>query len=256
MKKLLKNVTLGLALAATSLSFGQINLSVSSTPTKVSLNGTLDTPLVFTITDIPSGTTNTMNLRLYDNTSGSVNVTIGGQLAQLQVDGQLDLNSTTPDVDVDEFKTETTDNGSTIDVKYTIRKITLTGADLTDGTSFAPAVRLILGGSGTVPAAINPIPGGASETPTGATLATSVKHIIYQFSDVTADATLSTSIVKGIDGASLTAENGSITASGAEVDAVYSITGQQVGAENLSNGVYIVKISKGNKQDVVKVILD
>lgn len=72
--------------------------------------------------------------------------------------------------------------------------------------------------------------------------------------DIVQTSTLSTSYSK-IEGASVDASNGEITVSGAQIDAVYSITGQQVKTTGLSSGIYIVKISKGNKQDAVKVIL-
>lgn len=59
-----------------------------------------------------------------------------------------------------------------------------------------------------------------------------------------------------IEGASVTAKDGLITVLGAKIDAVYSITGAKVGAEGLTSGIYIVKISKGNLEDVVKVIME
>lgn len=65
---------------------------------------------------------------------------------------------------------------------------------------------------------------------------------------------LSTTTSK-IEGASVKAENGSISVSGANLEAVYSVAGQQVGVKGLSSGIYIVKMSKGNKQDAVKVAL-
>ncbi|NIJ44822.1 hypothetical protein FHR24_001261 [Wenyingzhuangia heitensis] len=67
-------------------------------------------------------------------------------------------------------------------------------------------------------------------------------------------ATLSTTTSK-IEGASVNASNGTISVSGATLQAVYSITGQAVGTSGLANGVYIVKISKGAKQDAIKVVL-
>ncbi|MGY5351433.1 T9SS type A sorting domain-containing protein [Wenyingzhuangia sp. IMCC45533] len=67
--------------------------------------------------------------------------------------------------------------------------------------------------------------------------------------------TLSTTVATKIEGASVDASNGAITVTGANLDAVYSITGQQVDASGLASGIYIVKISKGNKQESVKVIL-
>lgn len=67
-------------------------------------------------------------------------------------------------------------------------------------------------------------------------------------------ATLSTTNSK-IEGASVNASNGKISVTGATLDAVYSITGQKVATDGLANGVYIVKISKGAKQDAIKVVL-
>lgn len=72
--------------------------------------------------------------------------------------------------------------------------------------------------------------------------------------DIVQTSTLSKSYSK-IEGASVDASNGTITVTGANLDAVYSITGQQVGPTNLASGVYIVKISKGDRQDSVKVIM-
>ncbi|NJB83566.1 T9SS type A sorting domain-containing protein [Wenyingzhuangia aestuarii] len=68
------------------------------------------------------------------------------------------------------------------------------------------------------------------------------------------DSALSTSLSK-IEGASVKAENGFINVTGANLDAVYSITGQQVTTSGLASGVYIVKISKNGKQDAVKVVM-
>lgn len=78
--------------------------------------------------------------------------------------------------------------------------------------------------------------------------------IVYldNFTASITDATLSVESKK-IEGAVVDTENGNITVTGADLDAVYSITGQQVGATGLASGVYIVKISKGNLQEAVKV---
>ncbi|MDO6737049.1 T9SS type A sorting domain-containing protein [Wenyingzhuangia sp. 2_MG-2023] len=66
--------------------------------------------------------------------------------------------------------------------------------------------------------------------------------------------TLSTKTSK-IEGASVKTENGTISVSGANLDSVYSITGQQVSVDGLSSGIYIVKISKGSKQDIIKIVM-
>ncbi len=58
-----------------------------------------------------------------------------------------------------------------------------------------------------------------------------------------------------LEGASVNASNGTITVSGANLDAVYTITGQEVEATGLSSGLYIVKISQGDKEEVVKVAM-
>ncbi|MGY6650245.1 T9SS type A sorting domain-containing protein [Wenyingzhuangia sp. IMCC45574] len=66
--------------------------------------------------------------------------------------------------------------------------------------------------------------------------------------------TLSTATSK-IEGASVATSNGNITVVGANLDAVYSVSGQEVKATDLSSGIYVVKISKGNKQDTIKVVM-
>ncbi|NJB83565.1 T9SS type A sorting domain-containing protein [Wenyingzhuangia aestuarii] len=87
-----------------------------------------------------------------------------------------------------------------------------------------------------------------------ATLPTINAKIYLDDVSVVQTTTLSTSLSK-IDGASVKAENGSINVTGANLDAVYSITGQQVATSGLASGVYIVKISKNGKQDAIKVVL-
>ncbi|NIJ44825.1 hypothetical protein FHR24_001264 [Wenyingzhuangia heitensis] len=77
---------------------------------------------------------------------------------------------------------------------------------------------------------------------------------VDQITATITDATLSTTSKK-IEGASINATNGTVSVLGANLDAVYSITGQQVNNTGLSSGVYIVKISKGNLQNAVKVVL-
>ncbi|WP_010135929.1 T9SS type A sorting domain-containing protein [Ochrovirga pacifica] len=67
-------------------------------------------------------------------------------------------------------------------------------------------------------------------------------------------ATLSTTTSK-IEGAIVKANNGTISVIGANLESVYSITGQQVETTGLASGIYIVKIAKGNKHDTVKVVL-
>ena len=59
-----------------------------------------------------------------------------------------------------------------------------------------------------------------------------------------------------IEGASVTAKNGSISVSGATLEAVYTMSGQQVGNSNLASGVYIVRISNEGKTDTVKVFVN
>ncbi|WP_010135927.1 T9SS type A sorting domain-containing protein [Ochrovirga pacifica] len=77
---------------------------------------------------------------------------------------------------------------------------------------------------------------------------------VDQITATITDATLSTESKK-IQGAFINVKQGTITVSGANLEAVYSITGQQVSNTGLSNGIYIVKITKGSKQEAVKVIM-
>ncbi len=58
-----------------------------------------------------------------------------------------------------------------------------------------------------------------------------------------------------IEGAIVLAKEGAITVKGADLEAVYALTGQEVKATNLSSGIYIVKISKGDKAATLKVVL-
>ncbi|NMH86808.1 hypothetical protein [Flavivirga algicola] len=76
---------------------------------------------------------------------------------------------------------------------------------------------------------------------------------IYEFS-IGPNPTLSTKS-NIIEGARVFAKEGNITVKGANLDAVYALTGQRVGAINLSNGIYLVKISKDDKAATVKVAL-
>ncbi|WP_157359391.1 hypothetical protein [Wenyingzhuangia fucanilytica] len=58
-----------------------------------------------------------------------------------------------------------------------------------------------------------------------------------------------------IPGATVNAANGNIMVNGANLDAVYNVTGQQVGSKGLASGIYIVKISKNGTVAAVKVAL-
>ncbi|ANW96640.1 hypothetical protein AXE80_10295 [Wenyingzhuangia fucanilytica] len=66
---------------------------------------------------------------------------------------------------------------------------------------------------------------------------------------------LGNSSVSKIEGAVVSTNNGNITVSGANLDAVYNVAGQQVGTTGLTAGIYIVKISKGANVAAVKVAL-
>ena len=125
MKKLPTDLllTLSLVFSVTTFSFGQIGVSLVSKPTVMNSDGTLDAPLVFTLTNIPDGlTTNTMNSRVYDNTVTTVN---GGGHITGNIGTAPDLNDATPDVDNSNIKIETTldtpDSGH-FTRTYTIKK--------------------------------------------------------------------------------------------------------------------------------------
>lgn len=238
-KTLLKNLTFGAAILATSFSFAQIDAEITSSATQIlTTDGTLNTPIVFKVTGIPetlTGVIEKANIRIYPTST----ITGPGQLVSFQTNG-LRLTSDTSTGNI----ATTVTSGDPFTKTYTITK--LPSPALTAGNTYTIALRFIRAKS------INML----SSEDVNLTAETDVEHIIYNVGTVTGVTSLSNSIVKGIDGALVTAKNGSITASGAEVDAVYSITGQQVSPNNLTNGIYIVKISKGDKQDVVKVILD
>lgn len=59
-----------------------------------------------------------------------------------------------------------------------------------------------------------------------------------------------------IEGATVLGENGKITVEGAQLDAVYALTGQRVRPSGLSTGIYIAQISKGDLKATVKVVVD
>jgi len=74
---------------------------------------------------------------------------------------------------------------------------------------------------------------------------------------IDATGALSITTAEEIKGAVIDASNGQISVTGATLDAVYTISGQRVDeAINLPVGIYIVKISNGTSEEVVKVILD
>ncbi|MEC3908656.1 T9SS type A sorting domain-containing protein [Tamlana sp. 2201CG12-4] len=64
--------------------------------------------------------------------------------------------------------------------------------------------------------------------------------------------TLSTTVVSKLQ-ARVYGENGTITVLGANLEAVYNITGQQVSNQGLASGIYIVKVSKNDQVATVKV---
>lgn len=74
-------------------------------------------------------------------------------------------------------------------------------------------------------------------------------------SSITFTATASTAAISKLEGVSVVAENGAIVVKGANLDAVYNVAGQKVGAENLASGIYIVKVSNAKGSDVVKIVL-
>lgn len=241
MKKLLKNLTFGAAILATSLSFGQIDAQITSSASAIlTTDGTLDSPIVFTVTGIPetlTGITENANIRIYPTAV----TTAGGQVSSFQVNG-LRLTSETATGDV----VTTVTTGDPFTKTYTINKLPI-GTGLTAGSTYTIALRFIKAKS------VNML----STTDVNLTAETQATHIIYNVGTVTGTTTLTTnSISSAIEGASVTANNGNITVSGANLEAVYAITGQQVGTTGLASGVYIVQISKGNGQDTVKVIVE
>ena len=84
-------------------------------------------------------------------------------------------------------------------------------------------------------------------------IANPVKHYLYELNIM--GVTLGLHKPNKIEGALVSALDGSITVKGANLDAVYTITGQKVGTTNLAKGIYIVKISKENKVATIKIAL-
>ena len=67
--------------------------------------------------------------------------------------------------------------------------------------------------------------------------------------------TLSTIEVSQLE-AKVFGKNGNITVSGANLDVVYNIAGQQVSNQGLPSGIYIVKISKNDQVATVKIAME
>lgn len=70
------------------------------------------------------------------------------------------------------------------------------------------------------------------------------------------DPALSIATVNEIPGASITTKNGIIIANGANIDAVYALTGQQVGAIGLPAGIYMIRVSKRDLKTTLKVVVN
>lgn len=64
-----------------------------------------------------------------------------------------------------------------------------------------------------------------------------------------------TSLFSKIPNAKVIVVNRKIKVSGANLQAVYNITGQEVRNVDLKDGIYIIKISKGTKVTAVKVVI-
>ncbi|NIJ46317.1 hypothetical protein FHR24_002801 [Wenyingzhuangia heitensis] len=241
-KNLLKKLTLGAALIVTPLTFGQIGIQLTSSASEIStVDGTLDSPIVFTVSGIPETLTGDIqgaNIRIYPNGD----TTGGGNISSFQTNA---LRLTNDEGTGDVVTTVTAPSGGTFTKTYTVNKLPL-GDGITAGTTYIIALRYVKAKS------VNMLT--SDDTAPNLTAETNGNHIIYNVSTVTGATTLSSTTSK-IEGASVTSLNGVISVEGANLDAVYSITGQQVATQGLASGVYIVKISKGNKQDAVKVIL-
>lgn len=148
MKKLLKNLTLAIALGFATVSFGQMSFTTDTASTLISADGTLTPSLVYTFSNIPVGTVNVMNLRVYP---GAV-ITGGGQVVNVQ-NANLYFDDTTADSDTAQYKTVTTPGPTGfISRTFTIHRLAGT---IPVGT-YKVALRVLQGGAdGTAP--ITPI---------------------------------------------------------------------------------------------------
>ncbi|WP_187388368.1 T9SS type A sorting domain-containing protein [Seonamhaeicola marinus] len=114
MKKLLRQISTGALVLAVSYSFGQINVAFDNTPTTINDDGTLDNPIIITLSNIPNGTYNvgtatgvTINSRVYD---AGTTISGGGHVASYSAATDFNLDETDPDIDTATLKTVTTLN--------------------------------------------------------------------------------------------------------------------------------------------------
>ncbi len=252
--KLLKKTALALALFASALTFGQVDLSFTDPGTlKVATDGTLSGGTIsFTLENIPptkvgGGAPNAFNIRIQPKTNQSYNT------PSSIADDSYPLNHATASGGSANFTftdVANTTNSSNIDRTFTVNNIPLIGAVL-DDTQYVITLRFAQAG----PAGTAALP-DSFVSPPASIEGGAGKHALYVLHDLEGPSSLGLSeIINNIPNAVVNAENGTISVSGANLDAVYAISGQQVDATNLANGIYIVQISKGNKKAAVKVIL-
>ncbi|MGY6648638.1 T9SS type A sorting domain-containing protein [Wenyingzhuangia sp. IMCC45574] len=255
-KKLLKNVVLGATILTTSFLNAQ-TVTITPATTNILTSGELQDPIVVTIDNIPDGTDNTkitsIAMRLFND--GDLLTSGDQQASSAETKNYIekDVDNTSSTVYNTETQTATLGAGyyKKVITYYSYNNVTGT---LTLGNDMTAAIRFVTSNS-TGLAGLSPsIVFTNSDALTNPTTSAGKRAHFYG-TTVTVVATLSSSASKKIEGAIVNAENGSISVSGATLDAIYTITGQKVTATNLASGVYLVKISKGNKQETVKVIL-
>jgi hypothetical protein len=255
MKKLLKNLTLSLILCASSLTFGQIDVTFTDPGTlELATDGTLSGGTIsFTVVNIPLNTPNMLTIRVYKKIVDFPTNTYN-KPGFVAVDTTYPLDSGEADATLTNYSYTTAVNATNptthIDRTFTIINVPLTTDPIAEGVEHAITLRFINAG----PAGSTPIP-GSFVSPPASIEGGAGKHAMHELHTLSVPAALGLNKSHTIPGAIVHTNDNSISISGANLDAVYTITGQKVGTINLSKGVYIVKMSKGDKTATVKIAL-
>lgn len=256
LQKLLKNTLLCLALSTTTFTFGQINVSFTDPGTlQLATDGTMSGGTAsFTVENIPLNTSNLVTIRTYKKVA-SFPTNSYNKPGFVAVDSYT-LNSADADATLATYSYTTVANATNptthIDRTFTIINVPvvdLVNDPILENTNYAITLRFNNAG----PAGNAKIP-GSFVSPPASIEGGAGKHAMHELHSMMSP-TLGLSKPKAIAGALVNAKEGSITVSGANLDAIYTINGQKVGATNLSHGIYIVKISKENRKATIKVAL-
>lgn len=168
----------------------KVTLTFDTTGTRMGIDGTLETPLNFTVANVPNNVSNSINIRLYPI---SEDVTQGGYVGQFQASGiSFDLNSSTSDIQNSVYKMTTIHNGDgTITRNFIISKLSIRGGStIINGNSYVVAFRIVDGGS-TGTNSLNFSTNGIQQTIGSG----NSKNAVFKLNALTADNSLSTELI-------------------------------------------------------------